>query len=599
VGLLRFSMIGSDPPHWIEVAYLVDGGWWSAGAKGEVLFGNPYRIDYGMSYLVTPAYNKLLELVYSVIGVGIAQTQLLSSIFNFLSILVLSLSLWRCAGFLESVIIAVLLGLSPFFWAHGRLPLPESAQTFFIVGSFALIVTAAHSRTAAFLSGLSIVTAVAIKPTALPVGLFPMAISCALVYFYERHYAGTQGSAPANFISLSALFFISFGILSGSLFILFVHVLPNWEYFLMNFSSESANAYPFGWKQILTLPGRSLVSREVADAGGFIPIFWRVAKWSPAILLGFWLYSIFLVSEIRQGFSSWIRSLNTLEIFTISWILAGLFGIFVLIGQDDYRYVALIPILAVPATLFISRSLNQLSTWNQKNFNPVQHVGYIYSFVLWALLLLPLMLALKPMAARGFMSIFRDVQIGNQPGIEYEAAGTLFMAAWFMMLLIISTLRKSGLQVSLFIQGRAKHAILALFIMLLAVEMGSLGHYFANAEATLVNQQSRLQNYLREDEVVVGRMGGTLLMPLKVVPLRRASAKHRPMEIGDELTYVDLYANSKFLIVARKFNFTPWIPYGTVRNRLMEKGYESAHSFEVGPSHKGIKRFEFELFRKK
>jgi hypothetical protein len=173
------------------------------------------------------------------------------------------------------------------------------------------------------------------------------------------------------------------------------------------------------------------------------------------------------------------------------------------------------------------------------------------------------------------------------------------MVAWVLALLAVALFRKSGPKLSLFILGRAKPLILALVALFLAIEIGSHVHYFANAESTLVNQQSMLGNYLREDEVVVGRMGGTLLMPLKVVPLRRASARHHPLEIHDELSYPNLSADSRYVIVTRKFNFTPWLLYGAVRESLYLKGYESAHCFEVGPARRGIKRFEFELFRKK
>jgi len=45
--------------------------------------------------------------------------------------------------------------------------------------------------------------------------------------------------------------------------------------------------------------------------------------------------------------------------------------------------------------------------------------------------------------------------------------------------------------------GSRKARDLALFIMLLAVEMGSLGHYLRMPKQHWWNQQSRLQNYLR------------------------------------------------------------------------------------------------------
>jgi len=67
---------------------------------------------------------------------------------------------------------------------------------------------------------------------------------------------------------------------------------------------------------------------------------------------------------------------------------------------------------------------------------------------------------------------------------------------------------------------------------------------------------------------------------VEVVPLRRASAKHRPMEIGDELTYVIFMR----IQISHRREEIQILHVDSIWNRsetrLMEKGYESAHSLK-------------------
>jgi 4-amino-4-deoxy-L-arabinose transferase-like glycosyltransferase len=134
----RFAFLAADPPYWIPDAFLFDSGWWANGARGKLLFGDYFAEDFGMGYLVTPAYTWALQAVYALWGVGLVQAQVFDALCNTLVVVLTAIVAWRCAGATQAIVTAALLGISPYFWGYGRVALPESPQLLLIVGAFAL-----------------------------------------------------------------------------------------------------------------------------------------------------------------------------------------------------------------------------------------------------------------------------------------------------------------------------------------------------------------------------------------------------------------------------------------------------------------------------
>lgn len=600
VSASHLAVLAADPPAWVEEAFIVDGGWWASSARAKVLFGDYFSGEFGVPYLLLPAYSWTLEIIYANWGVGLAQTRILSAISNIAVVVIVAVIVWRMAGRREAIFAVALLGFNPFFWSQGRVELPEPMQTLFIVLSFALWFLPRHSRHSmigAMSAGLAMALAIAVKPTALLMGLLPVSLAGLAVYFVERAQKNADIEASkrerTRTTGVRALLAFSVLLLSlGTLF--FVHWLPHWEIIQSNFSTEKG-IYGLDWRQTLTIPGRALVSKEISEEGGFSPILWRVAKWSPAVVVGVWLYFLRLLFQFRAGIGHSLKSLSVLEIATLAWVVCGWITICTYPGQPDYRYVPLVPAFAILSALFYSRALASRDSVNHSL--PVGSRGIFFSFCLWAVLLFPLFLVAKPWAVRLVMAIAPNLPLGDQPGIEYGAAGTLFTAAWFSLLVALSGFRRGGEQLGSLVLS---HSARILFLFLLLFQCITIGYSLARAETTLVDHQVALVGYVEEGEIVAGRMAGTLFLPLPVHTVRRLSPATPSLETFDSPAKLKLEhaAQPVCAVIPRQFNFRPYRPYRGIAEDLVADGYQAVYRFDVGPRRSGVPRFEFELLRR-
>jgi len=585
--------IAADPPHWVEEAFIVDGGWWASSARAKVLFGDYLSGDFGMSYVLLPAYTWVLKEVYVRWGVGLPQTQIVSAVANILTVVIVALLVWRLAGRREALLAGALLGLNPFFWSQGRLGLPEPMQAFFIVASFGLWMLGRESRIAAFGSGVAMALAVAVKPTALLTGFVPLTLAGLAVYCVGR----SKQSADPSFqeqqqtrframLALAALFLVL-----SVLF--FVHFSPNWEAIRQNFSTEKGT-YGMDWRQVLTIPGRALVSLEISERGDFSPVFWRIARWSPALIAGIWFYFLWLLLRFRAGMRTTLQSMSVLEIASATWVLSAWLIIGTYPLQPDYRYLSTIPGMAILGGLFLSRAL----AWTEPRVPspPYKWAGRIFSFCLWALLLFPLFLVLKPSTARLIVELGRNVPLGDQPGIAYGSAGTLFMGVWLVALLVLTSFRRKGQQLALLVLGRSPIILLPI---LLLFQCWVMGQYFADVQTTLVDRQVDLARYVKDGDIVVGRLAGALFLPLRVQTIRRLAINSAPLETFDSPASLTMANGSqpRYAVVPMFFNFRPYSPYQGIHEDLVKEGYEAIFEFDVGPTRKGKPRFKFELLR--
>ncbi len=590
----HLAFIDADPPYWVEEAFIVDGGWWASSARAKVLFNDYLSGDFGMSYLLLPAYTWVLKEVYVRWGVGIPQTQIVSAIANILIVVIVALLVWRLAGRREALLAAALLGLNPFFWSEGRLGLPEPMQAFFIVASFGLWMLGRESRIAAFGSGVAMAMAVAVKPTALLIGFVPLTLAGLAVYCVGRSKQSADPSSQEQqqtrfraMLALAALFLVL-----SVLF--FVHFSPNWEAVRLNFSTEKGT-YGMDWRQVLTIPGRALVSLEIGEEGYFSPVFWRIAKWSPALIAGVWFYFLWLLLRFRAGIRATLQSMSALEIASATWVLSAWLVICTYPLQPDYRYLSTTPGMAILGGLFFSRALTSTEL---RISPPPPHIwsGWIFSFLLWALLSFPLFLVLKPWTARLIVEIGRNVPLGDQPGIAYGSAGTLFMGAWLLALWLLASFRRKGQQFAHLVLGRFPAILLP---VLLLFQCWVIGQYFADAQTTLADRQVALARYVKDGDIVLGRVAATLFLPLRVQTIRRLAINNTPLETFDSpsrLTGVNS-SRPRHAVVPKLFNFRPYGPHQGIHEDLVKEGYEAIFEFDVGPTREGKPRFRFELLR--
>jgi len=589
VAFSRLVFINADPPNWIGESYLGDGGWWAGSAKGKVLLGDYFSIDLGMSYLLLPGYTWILELIYSIWGVGIIQTRNLAAVSNILTIIIIAILVWKRVGKKESLLTTLLLWISPFFWAQSRVELPESIQCLFIVSSISFWLFDTQSKINKFLSGLLMAAAIAVKPTSLRVGFIPFLLAIIAWYFLEYHKTNNRIEEKKAYCSKLKLFFSG---LTIGLFLLFVlHIMPNWNAFWAILSSE-AGISGFDWSKELTIPGIGMVSKTFVK-NDYQPIIWRMAIWSPAIFCGAWIYFIWFFVERNFKLREFARTYGSFETIILIWVFCGLLSIFASIPQPEYRFMPLIPGLAILCSL-IPKRIGKLG----KGFGAANIVkGFknrFLSFFLWGILLIPPMLVLKPMIAKKIMSsVYLNLPLGKEPGIGMGAALSIFTAVWMIIVLILSKFQGFGNKIAFSLLKRNW----VLFITLLLIfECSTILLYFTKAEDTLTIAQGVIAKYVPEGDMVFGKWSGTLFLPYKV----RTSQRLYPYELQHPVNSNEILNQVKpeFIIIPKRRNFRPYKLYGDISNDLINSGYESVVKIEVGPRKSGKLKYKFDLFHR-
>jgi hypothetical protein len=196
------------------------------------------------------------------------------------------------------------------------------------------------------------------------------------------------------------------------------------------------------------------------------------------------------------------------------------------------------------------------------------------------------------------MSAGRHLSVGNHPGIEYGAAGALFMLTWSCLILTLALLNKHGERCGAELLSRRN---LVLLLPLLLFQYWEFGSYFSSAESTLVKRQAELAQHVHEGDQVVGRLGGTLFLPVPVQTVRRLELHGHMLEMFDSPAKLNLpeAVGSQYTIIPFRFNFRPYQPYQALHTELASTGYELIRRFDVGPTRSNNPRFQFELWRRK
>lgn len=587
--LTRLAYLGADPPAWMQGAFISDEGWWADSARGIQFFGTPFADDFGTAYLVTPAYTWALEAIYKVCGVGTVQTRLLAAVSSLASILVVALLLWRAAGRRQALLAALMLTLSPYFWSYGRVGLQEPLQGLMITTSFALWVFSERSRLAALATGAAMGLALAVKPNAISLGIFPILLGVGGSFVVER----ARLAGPAGRTLLRRDYLIRAALALAGLFavltaIFFGHALPNWHRFVTTAAAE-AGVDEATWRQRVTLPGMLMLSTLYRGTVNW-PILWNPAHWSPALIVLLWLFLLRLVLALRAGIGNLIRLIEPLEAMALGWTL----GILAVIGsayyQPDRRYVLLFPPLALLGGLFLGRLPSDFAALSPPA--PDRRRGGWFAFVLLLVLTLPLLILVKPAASLLIMKLAVNVHVGRDPGLNYAASATLFMMGWLAGLAVLAPwVRPPAEKLGEWL-GR-RRAVLCLVVPLLVLEAGVLGLNMVHPPQTMIRQQTVLAGIVKEGETVLGHVATTIFMPLRVRTVRRVSRYEGTPppnpDIWDRL-------HPRYLIEMTGRNYEPATP---LYKDLVEKGaYHPLYAFGLGPYRGGVPRYTFQLYER-
>jgi 4-amino-4-deoxy-L-arabinose transferase-like glycosyltransferase len=590
VGLgTRLWTLDADPPAWMQGAFISDEGWWADCARGKLFFNNYFSDDFGTAYLVTPAYTWALEAIYRLAGVGTAQTRALAALATLAAILALAGALWREAGWRAALIAALMLTLSPFYWAYGRIGLQEPFQGMAIAAAFACWTGARRHGAWALAAGAAMGLAIAIKPNAVTLGLAPMALAVAGSYMVERTERSPAAGRPGllrEYALQTGLAGLGLALVLGAVF--FAHALPHWAAFKALVLAESGSETST-WKERLTMPGMLLISTELRKTIN-TPIFWTPAVTSPALMTIFWLCALGLVLRLRGGWTRLLRATTPLEAAALGWALGTLAVIGSEFYQPDRRYVLAIPPLATVCALFLGR-IRQNAAAVRAAEAPGRR-GWLYAFVLWSVLSLPLLVLLKPPLTRLIMLLGARVPLGRDVGLDFAAAGTLMTMGWVALLGGLALRwRRPAERFARALFDR--QAILSLAAVLLALEAAVIGINLAGTQATMSELQGRLGRELRAGETVLGHVSTTLLMPLKVRTVRRVSKfEFTPPPNPD----VWARLKPRYIIEMTQRNYQPAVPL--YDDLVRQGGYRSVGHYGIGPFKDGVARFEFELWER-
>lgn len=581
----RLVALGADLPAWLQGAFITDEGWWADSARGKVFFNDFFADDFGTAYLVTPAYTWALQAIYQLGGVGLAQTRLLAALSNILIIAAVAWLVWRKAGPKESAVAALLLALSPFFWVYGRVALQESMQALMVTLSFACLLFARRSPLAAAGTGLAMALAIAVKPNAIFIGAFPVALAALGLIGRElaQARAGERGpilhAHAALLLYALAGFTLSFGL------VFLIHILPNWKTFWPMLLAEGGST-AVTWKMRLTQAGIFMLSTEMGERENK-PILWALARWSPAIMALTWLYLVSLMLRLRGGCLGLVRAMSELEAAACFWALGTWAANGSSFFQPDRRYVLLVPGLAILASLLLCRLPDYLK--GRRTVYPTPRFPYAYAFMLWLILLLPAMLTLKPWVSRLIMHATRDLRMGQDFGLGYESASTIFMFFWFLLLLGLMLRRKAGERLGARLLDH--RLVILLPALLLLYEASVIGRYFAHPGTTFLDRQAELARYAKDGEVVMGHVASTFFLPFKVRTVRRVSRfEFTPPpnpDIWDRL-------KPRYIMEMTGRNYVPAPLY---YDDLLDERYRLVHQFGIGPYRAGVPRYTFSLYQ--
>lgn len=585
VALSRFLFLEADPAVWMDCNYLMDEGLWADGARGKVFFDDYFADDVGSPYLVTPAYTWFLQGIYTMSGVGLGQTRFLAALANVLIVVLCALFARAWAGSRAAIAVALLLGLSPFFWAHGRVALQESTQALFIVLSILLWFSRERSRGGAFASGVAMAVAVAVKPNSLTLGAAPL-VAAAVVPLLVARMAG--GLAPcrdyaAHFIPRALAASAGFILPLGALFLF--HIVPNWARYWPVFWGEAGSG-KVSLKDYLLEIGMSFTTIDLT-AGVEGRQRWRLPGLSPAIFTIAVLYFMDLILRLRRSGRDYVNSLPIWEIGVMAWFIICWIMLESNYFKPERRYVNLVPILVLLGSVYAARLLRGEPQGPQETPAP----GWwnrLASLLLWATILFPVLVLVQPFAIGVLYNFGRQFDLAFIKSVKIGHAGLALLTFWMLCAIALSFFAKPGAQLGGFITRKAGPALVLIFLL---YEMAVLGRYYINPEFTMRDRQQELRSAVSEGGTVLGSGAAQMFLPSRVrtvrlIPADSFSNPPPNPDVWDRL-------QPRYLL---QMVWYEYLPNPARFEEYIEQGYNKILEVEVGAYKDGQPRARWELY---
>jgi hypothetical protein len=296
---LRLAHLDADPDYYAWVGYVTDEGRWIAHAREMALFGHLVNTEWLVHLLLAPLFQAASFVVFSLLGVSIWTSRLLTAVSGSALLVLFWLALRRLVAPAAMLVALALLAFEVDLLMLGRVAVPEVPAMLLQLAVFLLVATARPTTGRLLTAGVVLLAMMGTKATT----LFLVPIFSALVLLQPaREGARRSWSsllpfwAPSLAAGALALIAVAFagrarGSLAANLAILRGFLGPNTPYTVLAvpFESDFGPVYNM-WALGLCLILVAWLARRDLPVE---PALWRVF-----VTAGAWvaLYSILMVS---------------------------------------------------------------------------------------------------------------------------------------------------------------------------------------------------------------------------------------------------------------------------------------------------------------
>lgn len=555
IALARLWALSADPPIAFPDMTVMDEGLWADSARGAVRFGDRFADDLGNAWLVAPLYTGSLELCYRIFGVGLWQTRLPSALCSIALAILLGVWLGRRLRFRAGVLAMALAGLCPLLDQFGRFALLESSQAFWILLAFALLLPPGRFRGQAFLAGLAMAAAMATKPNTVSFGVVPL--GAAFLWDWRgRARAGEAGVHRDRLRDAAAA--VAGGTL-GLAALLLPAWLPHWDAAMATLAAEGGMGT---WRPLDHLLHWGLIGSRESEPG--VHRLWGLLRHAPLACAGVWLWCLQRTRGDDPALPPWERA-------AAAWLLTAL-----LVGE----------LSDMPVTrrqvLFVAPMLMLTVAWVcRRRDRAVAGVPAGPRGGVWALLLLPPLLVLKPAVCNALAPALAPLWPDGPPGAAGRLAGLAFVAVATAAILAARRLPWDPRR----LVPPLLRAGPALLLLCGLGELLRLGAWPPHSH-TIVAAQRELAAHVEPGEIALGQFAALLLQEAPVRTVRRVLpgaqySQPRPNpDVWDRLQprYLVDYLDPDLR------EFADLIPrgYRLVSRVALVRERDGSHRFEVG-----------------
>lgn len=496
----RVIQLGADPPPDLEGAFLTDEAWWGHNARLHTLFGRWVMDEANPGLVAAPLYTVTLAEVYDVLGVGFAQTRLLSGIAGFLTCLVLYLALRRWYPVGPALLPSLLLGTGYFMLTNNRSGLVESFQALLTTTTCLAALHSLRRPWWAAVAGGCLALSLLAKPSAIVIAPV-IVVFWALSHRVLRKADGTPILSlqhPVLFVMGAGLVLLVVGVLV---------VLPHWSDVREQLGISLRMAYT---QQGLPARGRILLFGWHA-VGMTASGFFRQSLIPLAVIM------LFAVARLGRGVR---RPVDAPELLCWTWLLVGLGFVATQAYQPDRRFLLFCPAVAVLAGLALRDGGIPLPTRD----------GFARSSAWWRTLIAGALVG-GFLGLYGFPVLVKPLQMvvdrlrGSSEGLSWRGAASLLVNGSLLGgALLMPILRR-------WLPAAPRNIPAAAFVVLfLVMEPARFVRYAMHPTYTIRDASrdlaARTAGWRPEDRIIVGPFANTLAMEtdLFAFQIRRGEA---------------------------------------------------------------------------